>query len=403
MFCSHKHTHGSTTRVTIFLSITALLLMSFGCTGVRVTVPPQVSPLAESTSDEPLALQKSATLPIEWNDALIEHVLSYSSLGTKDIQDFRGYSVTADNDSDDVDKFWRTVNDLKAYMQEKSLVVTQEYLDGIEAISIWDLGDCSLAEIHYLDKQLPMMTRLIPFGVSVQTLDDLQNVHNLNSLTLRYTTVRNLEPLAGLNLHTLALYTSKIEDLSALKGFGELTLLQLGSDQTVGLDALASLANLRHLSLLGMSLENTDLSFLSALTKLEDLELSENSLGTLDSLSALFQIKRLSVNKNQISSLLPIAGLVSIEHLSLNDNVIDEIMAIKHLRQLRYLQLDNNCISNVDALKEFTQLESLSLYGNPISDISIILGMTPLRHVNIDEATIPESQWVALQNHLVRN
>ncbi|MDE0088821.1 MAG: leucine-rich repeat domain-containing protein [Candidatus Poribacteria bacterium] len=111
----------------------------------------------------------------------------------------------------------------------------------------------------------------------------------------------------------------------------------------------------------------SDVSPLAGLTKLEELDLSDNSnakgksITNLTGLELAINLEKLDLSNNQISDLTPLKDLKNLEELDLSDNKILDVNPLANLTELKELDLDNNSISDMSAL---AGLKNLTLHFN---------------------------------------
>ena len=199
---------------------------------------------------------------------------------------------------------------------------------------------------------------------------------------------------------------SEVNDLTGLEYAVFLGRFNADHNQIEGLQPLASLVNLRSISLHNNRI--SDITPLANLTNLEDLYLSANRISDISPLEKLTNLKVLHFHfgGNQISNLLPLADLVELEQLALSENRISDISPLEKLPNLKVLHLGINQISDITPLINLTELVELSLndnqivdvtplenlsnlvavslQGNPIRDLSPLLNLPALRYLNIE-------------------
>lgn len=122
---------------------------------------------------------------------------------------------------------------------------------------------------------------------------------------------------------------------------------------------LEMLMNLQVLRLAGpsapfpnCSIELTNLSGLSAMTKLETVIITHHKIKAIEEIAALSQLKSLFLFNNQIKSLKGIEGLHHLEQLYLQCNRIETIKEVEALVNLRELYISNNNITSLNGLTE---------------------------------------------------
>ncbi len=116
------------------------------------------------------------------------------------------------------------------------------------------------------------------------------------------------------------------------------------------LEGLQYAVNLTTLQLMG-NLTLKDISPLSTLTKLVDLDLSGNRIGDIGPLSTLVNLTRLDLGFNlNIEDVGPLSGLTGLETLVLNINRIADLTPLRNLTNLRRLDLGTNFVADLSPL-----------------------------------------------------
>ena len=201
------------------------------------------------------------------------------------------------------------------------------------------------------------------------------------------------------------LETLVIEDVS-LDNFQFLASLPQLKELTVrncllsakDLSSIGSMPNLQHLTLSGCSLSNIeglsgalrlvtldlsenaiqDLSPLSFMDQLTTLNLQSNALTNLNALSALKNLQELDVSYNSLQSITPLVTCTSLKKLSASYNQLDSLPTFLNPTSLMALDVSNNLLTNVDILSSCTSMEDLNLSYNQLTDISALSSMNNL-------------------------
>jgi internalin A len=169
------------------------------------------------------------------------------------------------------------------------------------------------------------------------------------------------------------------------------TVLNLRSCQ---ISDLSAISDLKHLTELDISHnEISDLTDLSALTHLTFLDISGNRISDLMGLSALVNLKGLDISYNQISNLTDLSALVNLKVLNISVNPISDLTDLSALVNLTTLSIMNNQISDISPLAPLINLTKVLLRGNQLSDISSLLpiikkGIPIYCDFNLDEFNI---------------
>ncbi len=184
---------------------------------------------------------------------------------------------------------------------------------------------------------------------------------NLNDLELKL-----LPPELKLfkGLQTLNLRNNQLSDISCLSALTKLTALFLDNNQLSDVSCLRALTKLTVLWLRNNQL--SDISCLRTLTNLTVLWLRNNQLSDISSLRALTNLTLLALDNNQISDISCLSALINLEHLSLNNNQLSDISYLKALSNLEVLKLNNNLLTKIPDLPNLKSLFTFEIAGNPL-------------------------------------
>ena len=170
---------------------------------------------------------------------------------------------------------------------------------------------------------------------------------------------------------------SRVRDLTGIEYATELTVLNLGYVLTNG-----NRVNSNSIS---------DLSPLSGLTKLTELNLFRNTIADLSPLSNLTELIELDLSGNvYISDLSPLSGLAGMRTLQLYSNNISDLSPLSNLTDLRWLGVSNNLIWDIAPLSNLTELRGVSLSNNAVSDLSPLSSLTKLGRVHILDCDVSD-------------
>lgn len=163
----------------------------------------------------------------------------------------------------------------------------------------------------------------------------------------------------------------------------ELNLEMDGGDWSIpriqNLDALKYFKNLTYLNL-GWALQNggrgVDLSPLSGLTQLNDLQLPCTDINDLSPLSTLVNLSFLSIwGCRTITDISALSEMKRLYSLQIHGNYISDLGPLSGLSELGVLTAQENVIQDVSALSGCTKLTTLFLSNNLISDYTPLAGM----------------------------
>jgi len=125
------------------------------------------------------------------------------------------------------------------------------------------------------------------------------------------------------------------------------------------------------------------------LPALDQIDLSSNQLNYLSGLPSC--LRMLIAYKNQINELCCFSHLPNLERLDLSQNSLTSLEQLSCLKHLRELKVDDNLISDVSGLYSVDSLMKLSMKGNRIKKINFELAhWDHLEVLNLDRNQISE-------------
>ncbi|RDA90104.1 hypothetical protein CP533_2558 [Ophiocordyceps camponoti-saundersi (nom. inval.)] len=217
-------------------------------------------------------------------------------------------------------------------------------------------------------KQLASLHMLGEFCGRVVTLDASEN--KLGHLDGIPATVRHLKASHNLlteltswdhlmNLQYMDISGNEIKSLSALKKLIHLRSIQADDNQLRSLDGVQGLDGLLSLRARNNAIESVDFSW-STLSRLSDLDLRGNRIGSLIKLEKLPALARLNIRGNQLRTLTLSSRLEALRQLDVSDNQLCQL-DLGHMPGVRSVQADRNCIHHVRGCEQARRLDSLSL------------------------------------------
>ena len=216
----------------------------------------------------------------------------------------------------------------------------------------------------------------------------------------------DLAPFAELTqLKSLAILGSNRIDLTPLKALKNLTKLTVKSQQITNVQIVAGLTGLKILNLnRNMNAQPPvtplNLTFLTTLTHLEKLDLSENAIDDITPLVHLTRLRELSLSSNhRISDIRPLSKLLALEELGLLGNKVSDLRPLRNLTQLKTLSLINNKVHDLTPLAGLTALEELILDNNSIEDLSALKSLINLRKLSFSANRVRD---VSPLQHLIK-
>jgi len=182
------------------------------------------------------------------------------------------------------------------------------------------------------------------------------------------------------------LLNTKISDYSFLSNLTYLTTLILTDNEIRNISFLKDLIQLSFLELQYNQI--IDISILSNLKKLKYLNLRKNLIEDISTLKNLTQLSTLNLGKNLISDISPLEHLSHLRVLLLGGNKISDVPFKMKFNNLECLDLSHTNITNINFLKDLTVLQTLQLEYNNISNVSFVMNCNKLINLNISDNNI---------------
>ncbi|MGE8426745.1 MAG: leucine-rich repeat domain-containing protein [Sphingobacterium sp.] len=107
------------------------------------------------------------------------------------------------------------------------------------------------------------------------------------------------------------------------------------------------------------------------LEDIDELELSNRGIDSLEGVEHFQQLERLDISQNVLSDLNGLEKLIFLEELYANDNEIGYIDSLTELSRLRVLVLANNKIDDISILLQLEHIEFVDLTNNSIPVLQI--------------------------------
>ncbi len=235
-------------------------------------------------------------------------------------------------------------------------------------------------------------------GTRVGSLDSLRTLKKVNYLNCENTSIKSVEPIADLDsLKVLKISHTGIEDITPL---AELPLLKRiywdGNDaisaedkrdaaisfmkdnpETLVIfesDALSNGWNqleepwkmkLKEVAGLGDSPTKEELH---GLLKIEELDLTNVPITTLNPVRHLYNLRSLNISGVQVEEYSPLEDALELEVLNVSGTSINDLEALKTLSKLETLNIENTNVSSLDPLEGQKQLEFIYADSSKITD-----------------------------------
>lgn len=196
----------------------------------------------------------------------------------------------------------------------------------------------------------------------------------------------------GVQIHcpealVLSLSVTYTRDLTALTTLTGLRDLQLSMSAIRDISPLSSLTNLRNLDLHNTWV--TDLSPLKGLSKLMSIDLSNTEVGDLTPLTGLHQLRYLNLSYTPVTSVSPLEGL-TLQFLYVGMTALSNFDPLTTLTRLKDLDLSRTLIDDLSPLIPLSSLHFLDLYGTKVKDLEPLKMFTCLRLLNVRDTMVKD-------------
>ena len=109
--------------------------------------------------------------------------------------------------------------------------------------------------------------------------------------------------------------------------------------------------------------------------KIQELDLSNNNLKSLEGIEKFINLRRLNMNNNKINQIINLDNIKGLQYLSFRNNALSEIQGFEELINLEHLDLSGNIkISKIpDSIHEMQSLKILKLNNCQIKEFSEVV------------------------------
>ena len=197
---------------------------------------------------------------------------------------------------------------------------------------------------------------------------------------------------------------TQVSDLSPLSGLMNLQQLNVSNTQVTDLSPLSGLANLQELNV--SHTQVTDLFPLSGLANLQKLDVLNTPVADLSPLSGLSNLQELNVSVTQVTDLSPLSSLVNLQKLNVSITPVTDLSPLSGLANLQRLYVSNTPVTDLSPLSSLANLQELDISNTPVIDLFPLSGLAKLQrlYVSITSVTdlFPLSGLPNLQELIVR-
>ncbi|KAL8682221.1 MAG: hypothetical protein Q9186_001680 [Xanthomendoza sp. 1 TL-2023] len=239
----------------------------------------------------------------------------------------------------------------------KKLTDIEPYEPYWDCIRQVDLRNRNLRTLHMLDE---FCGHIEDLDVSDNELGQLHGAPPwIRQLNARGNYLSNITSWSHLqNLQYLDVSDNQISNLVGFQSLVHLRELRANDNQVESLEGILGLDGLIKIALRGNCIKMVNLEACN-LTRLTDLDLSNNGIGEVNHLNLLPALKRLDLSENDLEALDFVEVSRSLQDLRLANNRL-RALDIGQLPSLQSLDIDNNAVACIGSITDHTSLEILS-------------------------------------------
>ncbi len=152
------------------------------------------------------------------------------------------------------------------------------------------------------------------------------------------------------------------------------------SDSKKSVTDVAPVAGLKNLKKLRLQVAAPDLSPVSGLTELTDIEVSDDAVNNVAWMSNLTKLSQVRISGEKIASYKGLPSLPNLRQAAFYNAQPDDLSPIAEaMPNLTRLELNYNTIQDLTPLTKLSKLNDLNLYGATVKDFSPLAGCPALR------------------------
>jgi len=245
------------------------------------------------------------------------------------------------------------------------------YLDQLNTL---DVHDCTQLTDITPFMGLTSLYGLHISGTGVTSLDGIDSLERLNSLSINNTAIKDIAPIYELSDRLISLGVD-IDNNGTLKEICEnLPLLQdinmNAKGKAIDLTPIKGLTKLTRLAFSDATL--TNIAFIGELEGLTSLSLVNDGLEDISFVENLSELTYLNIIDNKVSDLTPMKSLGKLKTFVAYNNGITDIKPLEVLKELGFISLSfNRDLSSVSCLENLPELWMLELVQTSVPEEEI--------------------------------
>ncbi len=243
-----------------------------------------------------------------------------------------------------------------------------------------------IEEVSFADETMEKTVRqLLNTGANTTLFtNDLWGITNF-TVPEGVSTLEDLKYFTYLRSLTVENTDADLSALSKLAALEELNLRNCKVSEDV-LKSISSLSGLKTLVMEGCGLST--IAPLESLSGLTTLDVSGNSLRNISAISGMTKLQKLDVSKNALVDLAALASLAELNTVDVSGNSLTTLEPIFTERPIMILVAANNQITQINGIGALKSLGVLDLSQNLLTDISPLKDLNTLVNLNISNNSV---------------
>ena len=244
-----------------------------------------------------------------------------------------------------------------------------------------------IADVSPLGK----LTNLVDFDISINYIADVSVAKNYNKMTMfnairnKITDISALKDITGLLI--LNVKQNDVKDIDCIKDLVKLETLNLEDNKNLGgIKVIKNLTKLKELNLNNCGIDDADVTgdIFTGLTKVVEIDLSNNSLTSVNFLANCNELNNLYLDNNKLTNLDVLRDKTKLTALRFSGNEVSDITPLAGHTGLTELRFSKNKVEDIAVISAFSELGSIELNGNKVYDFTPLSGLTSLYEAVID-------------------
>jgi Leucine-rich repeat (LRR) protein len=194
-----------------------------------------------------------------------------------------------------------------------------------------------------------------PGSATEVDIQAIASIKSLRTVVLRGITVKNLEPLRGTGITSVALSQMHVDDVEPISTLPNLTDLTIEATSIPSFAWIGKIPTLRHLTLTKVRLKSLD--FVAPLVELTSLDATANpELKSIAPLAKLTKLSLLYLQMTMVEDLGPLANMPKLASLTVSNTRVKTLAPLTKLTELTMVQAGETTVHDLKPLHASTNL-----------------------------------------------